>query len=532
MQSSMQPLGICCLIGCLLSTSVVSAGAPPKMRADYRAIIRANVMDRVQMSCPVHHQQSGDSAGLFFSWLKDNESLPVMMIRFETKGAHLIIEDAESEDAGVYVCIATNGFGSQRAAIQLIVTDPRTESTTVADIESSSNDLLIEKLSFTEETLRQPNRVRITAGSSLDIQCVVAGYPYPDLIWLKDGVVYQRSQQSQADETSWRTASRLTLAIRRAGPAASANYTCLALGLKGQMQTTFVVSVLDSAVDDMSEVHPANVTEFRGGRAKFHCWVRSSSHPQVEWLKRLPARPLRTDLSLQPNTSLVVGEDHYQKLEGEELMRKEDGSYLKTLQLDPLSESDAGLYLCLGNNRHGYSIERTYLNVKPNYETSKESKSVPISVMVALPSILLLSIACSFVCWMRRREKRRRLAELAALATGWSHGLPEQEQQQQQQQAMQTTCETTFGRGGSGHSSCHSRQTLTSGAGCHHLNEEADSTGLVVGSPAIAKRTGGEKMDCRSSALKADEIQPNYYFQPHRHHQLEQQRNTSSSMII
>lgn len=44
------------------------------------------------------------------------------MIRFETKGSHLIIEDVESEDAGVYVCIATNGFGSQRANIQLIVT--------------------------------------------------------------------------------------------------------------------------------------------------------------------------------------------------------------------------------------------------------------------------------------------------------------------------------------------------------------------------------------------------------------------------
>lgn len=64
----------------------------------------------------------------------------------------------------------------------------------------------------------------------------------------------------------------------------------------------------------MSEVHPANVTEFRGGRAKFHCWVRSTSLPQVEWLKRLPGHPLRPDLSLYPNTSLVVGEDHYQSI--------------------------------------------------------------------------------------------------------------------------------------------------------------------------------------------------------------------------
>jgi hypothetical protein len=42
---------------------------PPKFRKDYRAIARANVMDRVQISCPFY-QQSGDSAGLFFRWTK------------------------------------------------------------------------------------------------------------------------------------------------------------------------------------------------------------------------------------------------------------------------------------------------------------------------------------------------------------------------------------------------------------------------------------------------------------------------------
>lgn len=147
--------------------------------------------------------------------------------------------------------------------------------------------------------------------------------------------------------------------------------------------------------------------------------------------------------------------------------------------------------------------------------------------MVALPSILLLSIAGGFVCWMRRREKQRRLAELAALAAGWSHGFAGHEQQQQQQ-AMETTTETAFGRGGSGHNSCHSRQTLTSATGCHHLNEEAD-TGLVVGSPAT-KRTGVEVDSRPGQQPKVDDLQPNYYFQ--RHHQLELQRNTSSSLMI
>ena len=66
----------------------------------------------------------------------------------------------------------------------------------------------------------------------------------------------------------------------------------------------------------MSEVHPSNVTEFRGGRAKFHCWVHSvgTSQPEVEWLKRLPASPVRNDLNLYSNTLLVVGKDHYQSM--------------------------------------------------------------------------------------------------------------------------------------------------------------------------------------------------------------------------
>lgn len=36
-------------------------------------------------------------------------------------GAHLVITDVDAEDTGTYTCIATNGFGSQRADILLIV---------------------------------------------------------------------------------------------------------------------------------------------------------------------------------------------------------------------------------------------------------------------------------------------------------------------------------------------------------------------------------------------------------------------------
>lgn len=160
----------------------------------------------------------------------------------------------------------------------------------------------------------------------------------------QDGAMFKRwQQQNQPDETDW-TTSRLTLSIRRASPVSSSgNYTCLALGLKEKIQTTFDIKVLGkrhirfqieifpkekyisidlkyctstaSELPDLSQVEPTNVTERRGGKAKFLCWVHSSSEPQVEWLKRLPPnQSTRNELNLHTNTSLIVGRDHYQSM--------------------------------------------------------------------------------------------------------------------------------------------------------------------------------------------------------------------------
>ena len=43
-----------------------------------------------------------------------------------------------------------------------------------------------------------------------------------------------------------------------------------------------------------------------------------------------------------------------------------------------------------------------------DYET-EESKSVPFSTMIALPSGLILSLAAGFVCWVRERRREQRL---------------------------------------------------------------------------------------------------------------------------
>lgn len=171
---------------------------------------------------------------------------------------------------------------------------------------------------------------------------------------------------------------------------------------------------------NLSEVLPTNVTELRGGRAKFHCWIRtgssSSSRPLlVQWLKRLPKAPYRGQVN--SNASLVVGDEQYQGKNvennpsiisvmfscvwhnpfglvvflavlggAEDLVRKEDGSYLKTLVLDPLHESHDGAYLCLGISPNGFNMERAYLNIKLSSNTAflpfylMEQDDVPLSL--------------------------------------------------------------------------------------------------------------------------------------------------------
>ena len=55
-----------------------------------------------------------------------------------------------------------------------------------------------------------------------------------------------------------------------------------------------------------------NTTELRGGKARFHCWLRGPIEPHAEWLKKLPPAPYRGQINT--NTSLIVGDDQYQSI--------------------------------------------------------------------------------------------------------------------------------------------------------------------------------------------------------------------------
>ena len=265
-------------------------------------------------------------------------------IRFNVIGPQLRINEAEVADSGVYVCRAVNGFGSPVATMKLVIgsdpagddalMDPTVSYVSVDELDDLDEPL--EDLSFTHDTLRQPRYLRLTTGSFLLIQCSASGYPVPHLVWLKDGKEWIGQKPSTLeDPDGYMKVARLSLEIPPAGPTTAGNYTCLARGVRQTIDVTFTIEVLGILcyfmlistfiwlivfrIQDMqkrmirnqSEVLPANVTELRGGRARFHCWIYSPSPPVlVQWLKRLPKAPYRGQVN--SNTSLVVGEEQYQ----------------------------------------------------------------------------------------------------------------------------------------------------------------------------------------------------------------------------
>ena len=92
---------------------------PPKQVSPHQARQVAKVgQSKKKFPCPV----SADPPPIFIQWLKDGDPVSDVWTRFRVnKDGSLRIKDIELEDAGKYVCKATNGFGSIMVNYSLIV---------------------------------------------------------------------------------------------------------------------------------------------------------------------------------------------------------------------------------------------------------------------------------------------------------------------------------------------------------------------------------------------------------------------------
>jgi len=67
--------------------------------------------EALRLGCPVDGDAVGRSAPII-TWYKDGDEVSVGWERYRVRNNALYIRDMELHDSGVFLCRATNGFGS------------------------------------------------------------------------------------------------------------------------------------------------------------------------------------------------------------------------------------------------------------------------------------------------------------------------------------------------------------------------------------------------------------------------------------
>jgi len=98
-----------------------TAPAPPTVVDGYRRHVRQREGTTIRLQCPVRSEPTA-----LVSWYKDDDEISIGWQRYRVvvgpaSRSQLRVRNATLTDSGIYVCTATNGFGSVRASFQVLV---------------------------------------------------------------------------------------------------------------------------------------------------------------------------------------------------------------------------------------------------------------------------------------------------------------------------------------------------------------------------------------------------------------------------
>uniref|UniRef100_A0A8D0ACK6 Fibroblast growth factor receptor-like 1 n=1 Tax=Sander lucioperca TaxID=283035 RepID=A0A8D0ACK6_SANLU len=369
---------------------------PPRVseRVAHRQSIRLG--RTMKLPCPVE----GDPPPLIM-WTKDGRNIHSGWTRFRVLQHALRIKEVETEDAGTYICKATNGFGSVNINYTLIVIGNEGVAT--------AGQAPLSSWGFVRPRFTQPSKMRKRViarpvGSSVRLKCTASGNPRPDIVWLKDSrplVDEDAEGEGEGKKKKW------TLSLKNLMPKHSGKYTCHVSNRAGEINATYKVEVIQrtNSKPILTGTHPVNTTVDYGGTTSFQCKVRSDVKPVIQWLKRVEPGDEN-----KFNSTIEVGDHRFVVLPTGEVWSRPDGSYLNKLLITRAKEEDSGMYICLGANTMGYSFRSAYLTVLPdlkpqnNVVLTATSPSLPWPVIIGIPAgvAFILGTALLWFCQSKR----------------------------------------------------------------------------------------------------------------------------------
>ncbi|XP_059131336.1 LOW QUALITY PROTEIN: fibroblast growth factor receptor-like 1 [Peromyscus eremicus] len=390
------------LLGVLPSAE--AARGPPRMADKVVPRQVARLGRTVRLQCPVE----GDPPPLTM-WTKDGRTIHSGWSRFRVLPQGLKVKEVEAEDAGVYVCKATNGFGSLSVNYTLIIMDdvnPGKESPGPGGSSGGQEDPASQQWARPRFTQPSKMRRRVIArpvGSSVRLKCVASGHPRPDIMWMKDDQTLARPEASEHRKKKW------TLSLKNLRPEDSGKYTCRVSNRAGAINATYKVDVIQRTRSKpvLTGTHPVNTTVDFGGTTSFQCKVRSDVKPVIQWLKRV-----EYGSEGRHNSTIDVGGQKFVVLPTGDVWSRPDGSYLNKLLISRARQDDAGMYICLGANTMGYSFRSAFLTVLPDPKPpgppvapSSSTTSLPWPVVIGIPAgaVFILGTVLLWLCQAKKK---------------------------------------------------------------------------------------------------------------------------------
>ncbi|TWW61140.1 Hemicentin-1 [Takifugu flavidus] len=242
------------------------------------------------------------------TWTRDGQILAFGTgVHILPGGQMLQLPRARLEDAGQYVCTATNSAGQDQKSILLSVYVRPTMKPRL----DAASDLVTPQV-----------------GSSVTLSCEAHGVPEPEVTWYKNGLQLAPRNGFEMD--------RYQLEIVGVQVADGGTYTCKVSNVAGQVDRTFRLTVHVPPVLEGSLWESLNYT--LGSHVSLPCQASGFPVPSITWLK--DGTPIESSLQWQWSIR---------------------GS---RLELGPLALAHGGLYTCVAKNSEGQAQKDYALTVQ------------------------------------------------------------------------------------------------------------------------------------------------------------------------
>ncbi|KAL4660770.1 hemicentin-1-like [Arapaima gigas] len=257
------------------------------------------------------------------TWTRDGQPLHSSVgIHILPGGQMLQLQRARLQDAGQYVCTATNSAGQDQKSIELSVYVPPSLKPRI-DSESEV--------------------VTPQVGSSVSLRCDAQGVPEPEVTWYRNGLQLVPGNGVKMEGG--------LLEMKGVQVGDSGIYTCTVSNIAGQIDRSFRLSVHVAPVleDALQETLTHNV----GSHVTLLCEATGFPSPTITWLK--DGTPLESNRQWK---WMVQG---------------------NRLELGPLQPSHAGTYTCIAKNQEGETRKEYSLTVQVSPTILDSGRATDIS---------------------------------------------------------------------------------------------------------------------------------------------------------